>query len=1499
MVRSDDGGAFAAANNSFLAGGGETGALIRGYNWASSSLGPPEAWPEPLKTAVSFLLNSAGPVCIGWGPNLIALYNDAYLPILGGAHLGIGKPFQELWSDRWEEHGPAVATTMRGEPQLLVDRPVVPPGQSGLPATYYTFSYTPVRIETGEIIGFYCSAAETRSQVKAESALGASEARLQRATLAAGMFAWETDQHTGVTTWGEGTSNILKVSEQELTSQREQGFFFVAESDRARIHDVFHRAVEARSESFHVEFEGVDGRYWRAESALVYSDDGDLERVMGLTRDITAEYQRSRHDSYLLELESRLRGASTAEDAMNAAAQLLGRELHADRVTYADVDEDIGEVRVGAEYLADDVPSALGRYAIQRDDPLMVAYRTGEPLVIEDNRQDPRTSRLAQRDDIVATAARGVLDVPLLRDGRLVGVLSVNSTSPRRWTQAEIEMVSATGARTWSTTERARAERALRASEAAARFALHELEALYNAAPVGLAVIDRDFRYVRINELLAEVNGLPASEHVGKTIRDVLPGFADQAEEALRRVLGGEEVWNLDLTGETPATPGIIRTWRENWIPLRDEAGKVVAVAISAMEVTEEKEVEVRLREAEQRYRTVFEQAGVGVARVSADGPFLEVNDRYCEILGRSREEILGGGWKEITHPDDVAMDAAQVARIASGEINSYSLEKRYIGKDGGSIWVNLTVAAERDRDGKVLFYIPVVEDIGERKAAEQALMASEERYRALFVSMEQGFCVVRVDFNETGEATDYRFVEINPAFSVHTGLPQDVLNRSVRDAVPGLESVWFERYGEIARTGQSQRFVDHAEPLGRSFEVYGFRLGSPEDRNVAILFSDITERLQHEEALRRSEEDFRLRLNAIPQMVWSTRPDGFHDFFNDRWYEFTGVPSGSTDGAGWNDMFHPEDQEHSWRVWRQSLESGEPYEVEYRLRHRSGEYRWVLGRALPVRSADGSIVRWMGTCTDIADLKAAEQALKDSEARLRAVIEAAPVGLVFADANGAITGGNSRVEQIVGHPVLPSADIDSYKEWVAFHSDGRQVEGREYPLARVLADGVDSAELEVEYQRGDGSRRWIRFSAAPVRDGAQSIIGGVVASIDIDREKRLTEGLEREVERVIAEREAAQEALRQSQKLEAMGQLTGGVAHDFNNLLTPIIGGLDLLHRKNIADARTQRLIEGALQSAEKAKVLVQRLLAFARRQPLQAMAIDVGRIVDGMADLIGSTSGPRVRLEVVIEPDLPPALADGNQLEMALLNLSVNARDAMPDGGSLTIAVRSDVATRGNRLGLREATYVVLSVTDSGVGMDEETQRRAIEPFFSTKGIGKGTGLGLSMVHGLAAQLGGALKINSRPGLGTSIELWLPVADGEAEQRVVPSTDLFTRGAGVALLVDDEELVRVTTATMLSELGYQVVEARAAEEALQHVGAGLRPALLVTDHLMPGMTGTDMALRLRERMPNLPVLIVSGYAEVESLAGSLPHLTKPFRQEDLAASLRALNTGARLKGD
>jgi signal transduction histidine kinase len=527
----------------------------------------------------------------------------------------------------------------------------------------------------------------------------------------------------------------------------------------------------------------------------------------------------------------------------------------------------------------------------------------------------------------------------------------------------------------------------------------------------------------------------------------------------------------------------------------------------------------------------------------------------------------------------------------------------------------------------------------------------------------------------------------------------------------------------------------------------------------------------------------------------------------------------------------------------------------------------------------------------DAVERTRAEASLRESEAFWRIFFENMHEGFASCemvyDANGRAVDFrylevNAAAARLIGFP----------REQILGHVASIAIPGIEPWWTETYARVVETGEpTHFEYEIASIGQ-WFEVYAYRTEPGR---FGALFLNIT---ERRRTEAELRELNATLEERVAertsellqAQEALRQSQKLEAMGQLTGGVAHDFNNLLSPIIGGLDLLQRRGIGDERAQRMIEGALQSAERAKTLVQRLLAFARRQPLQPTAIDLVALVTGMAELVSSTSGPQIKVLVDVPSGLPPALADANQLEMAVLNLSVNSRDAMPDGGTLTISASLENVGQGHRSDLPPADYIRLAVADTGIGMDEETRKRAIEPFYSTKGVGRGTGLGLSMVHGLAAQLGGALSIQSRVGLGTAVELWLPIArTGLEGQVVVPEVELRV-ASGKALVVDDEELVRASTAEMVSDLGYEVFEASSGEEALHLLEAGLRPDLVVTDHLMPGMSGTVLARAVRAQLPSARLLIVSGYAEADGVPADLPRLAKPFRRGDLAAAVADL---------
>ena len=383
---------------------------------------------------------------------------------------------------------------------------------------------------------------------------------------------------------------------------------------------------------------------------------------------------------------------------------------------------------------------------------------------------------------------------------------------------------------------------------------------------------------------------------------------------------------------------------------------------------------------------------------------------------------------------------------------------------------------------------------------------------------------------------------------------------------------------------------------------------------------------------------------------------------------------------------------------------------------------------------------------------------------------------------------------------------------------------------------------------------------------------------------------LEERVEERTREREAALAQVNEMQKLESLGQLTGGVAHDFNNLLMVILGNLQLLRKRLPDEPRLLRLVDGAMQGADRGATLTKRMLAFARRQELRPQTVDVPKLVEGMEELLRRSLGPSIQIVTAYRPDLPPIRVDPNQFELALLNLSLNARDAMAHGGRLAIGGRYVSQPADHPTELTPGRYVCVTVSDTGIGMDAPTLKRAAEPFFTTKGAGKGTGLGLSMVHGVAAQSGGVMRLSSVLGEGTTVELWLPVAEAASGVDVLPAKALQAAGERSyrVLVVDDDPLVVASTAAMLEDAGHVALEALSGARALDMLQRGAKVDVVVTDHAMPGMTGAELALQIKQIWPSLPVILATGYAELPNGEDpGLPRLSKPYLQEELAAQV------------
>ena len=539
----------------------------------------------------------------------------------------------------------------------------------------------------------------------------------------------------------------------------------------------------------------------------------------------------------------------------------------------------------------------------------------------------------------------------------------------------------------------------------------------------------------------------------------------------------------------------------------------------------------------------------------------------------------------------------------------------------------------------------------------------------------------------------------------------------------------------------------------------------------------------------------------------------------------------------------------------------------------KDGSQFWAYVVIDPIKNASGQVVGYAKITRDLTERRLAEEQLRQSEEQFKLLVQSVtdyaiymltPEGLVSSWNAGAQRIKGYRAEEIIG------------EHFSRFYTEpDRRAGAPQLALEMAVQDG--RFEKEGWRIRKDGSKFIANVVIDPIHADDGTLLGFAKITRDITERRKS----ERELQET-------REALFQSQKMDAIGQLTGGVAHDFNNLLMAVLGSLELLRKRLPDDPKTLRLVDNAMHAAQRGAGLTQRMLAFARRQELNPVVLDVAKLVRGMTDLLHSSIGATAQIEMAFAHGLNKVLADSNQLELAILNLAVNARDAMPKGGTIVLTAREE-----NVLGaanLAPGRYVCLSVIDDGVGMDEATRRRALEPFFTTKGIGKGTGLGLSMVHGMIQQSGGSFVLKSSKGEGTTAELWLPVAADADDFQERADAKLLNGKEGplVILAVDDDALVLLNTAAMLEDLGHTVLEASSGKSALEILRREGNIDLVITDQAMPHMTGSDLAAAIRLERPGLPIILATGFAELPPGADeALPKLSKPFLQQQLADAI------------
>ena len=1001
---------------------------------------------------------------------------------------------------------------------------------------------------------------------------------------------------------------------------------------------------------------------------------------------------------------------------------------------------------------------------------------------------------------------------------------------------------------------------------------------------------------------------------LGSKVREGWPEVADFNDNVMRVGLAGETLAYKDQELTLYRHGRAEQVWMNlDYSPVLDESGRPAGVLAIVIETTERVAAERALRDERDRSRGVLDNMGDAFALLDRDFRIVDMNAAAWRLDSRPPEEVIGKTHWE-AHPD-AAPELGELYRQAMTDQLPVALEHRYIWSDGRESWIDMR--AYPVGDGLAILY----RDISDRKRDEAAVVESETRFRnmadqapvMMWVTDPSGYCTYlnrrwyEFTGQDPGTGEGYGWLDaVHPDDRPLAGEAFVSANAGQKDYRIEFRVRRADGAYRWAIDAAAARFAANGEYLG----YVGSVIDIDERREAEAALQASTARA---EALAAQQAAI---LGQLAEGVIVTDRSGKITFVNDAASRIHGVARLDVEPDAYSNTYHLLTLEgapypsHELPLARAVLNGETIAEARWRIRRPDGSEVLAVGSARPVHDDNGETLGAVLTLRDDTERAEAERLLRENEARLRALTDNLPSGMVYQIATGRDGSERRFIYVSQSHDKLTGVPAEAVLTDPNIHYNLVLPDHRPAMAAAEAAAiaGGEPVDIQVQFRRADGEVRWSRIISAPREQPDGSLIWDGI-QVDITEQKqaeKLLVEINDELERRVAERtrelETAQEALRQAQKMEAVGQLTGGIAHDFNNLLTGVIGSLDMMQRR-MAKGETdkiERYATTAMTAANRAAALTHRLLAFSRRQPLDPRPVNANRLVTGMEELLRRTIGESIQLEIVTAGGLWQTLCDPHQLESAVLNLAINARDAMPDGGRLTIETCNahlDSAYAAKRRDVVPGQYICVCVTDTGTGMSKDTIEKAFEPFFTTKPIGQGTGLGLSMIYGFTRQSEGYARIYSEVGEGTTIKLYLPRYYGEAEaaeESPGESTDAHRAEAGeVVLVVEDETAVRDLVVDVLEELGYRAVEAADGPAGLKLLQSKMRLDLLVTDIGLPGLNGRQLADAAREHRPDLKVLFMTGYAENATIANGflepgMEMITKPFAIEALVTRIR-----------
>lgn len=879
-------------------------------------------------------------------------------------------------------------------------------------------------------------------------------------------------------------------------------------------------------------------------------------------------------------------------------------------------------------------------------------------------------------------------------------------------------------------------------------------------------------------------------------------------------------------------------------------------------------ENESALRISEGRMSSAFEYAAIGMAFVALDGRWLKINRAVTRMLGYTEEELLAKDFQEITYPEDLTTDLFYVQQMLNGDIDTYQMEKRYYHKSGSLIWGLLSVSLVRDEQDRPLHFISQIQDITRRKEAEEALRASEEKFRNIF----DRHAAVKLLIDPVNGS----IIDANQAATAYYGWSKEEMRRMRIQDINTLSDEEVKQEMERAASLERSYFeFRHRRSDGSEHDVAVFssNVGEANQLMLHSIIYDITERKKIEQELQFT----RFAVDNLADMAFWMNAEG----------RFVYVNRASCNALGYSrdellnmrvsdiDPLFPADRwSENWTKLRE-------------LKHNvlESQHRTREGRIFPVEINDNfiEIDGHEYNCAfarDITDRKRAEHLLAEQYRLIHTILETTPQLMVFKDRNGVYREVNQAFCSFMGNrkeAIIGKTDYDLFPpDDAALYSSGD---------AEVIETG-DPLEKEMLVQ-SDVRSRWLHVVKSPVLDGEEKIIGVLCSVNDLTERKHAEE-----------EREILLAQLYQAQKMDSIGRLAGGVAHDFNNMLGVILGYTEMVMEQMDPDQPQYDMLKEVHRAAERSADLTRQLLAFARKQVAEPKIIDLNETVEGMLKMLRRLIGEDIELIWIPEKNIAPIYFDSSQLDQILANLCINARDALSGTGRITIeTANTDLDTEFPDYHgvIAPGRYVSLTVSDNGCGMDSETMARIFEPFFTTKQSGKGTGLGLATVYGIVKQNNGFTNVYSEEGQGTSFKIYLPrhsedKASGSEQVPLVESDP----GDRTILLVEDDLSILNMTETMLKKLGYLVLTASAPKDAIRVAKEyPARIDLLMTDVIMPEMNGRDLAENLKLSHHGIKVLFMSGYtanviAHHGVLEEGLLFIQKPFQKKDLVTKLR-----------